>query len=189
MIWEIIMSRPSAQQSSKSVATNPVYAKTPKGREELNSRKAGLNMRQRSVLIMLDGSKPLDAVKSPLPKDELQDIIAFLTRQELITIANQAENQAQNDAVNDAGDAARPSAPAPLAPHKLREAKDFMTTTAQTYLGLLAADLIRRIEHSKDAAQLQTVLGQWHMALRDSKHGHKFATIYLEQISATLRGE
>ena len=72
---------------------------------------------------------------------------------------------------------------------KLREVKDFMTTTAHTYLGLLSANLIRRIEHAKDAPQLIAMLGQWHMALCDSKHGKRFAASYLDQISAILRGE
>jgi hypothetical protein len=72
---------------------------------------------------------------------------------------------------------------------KLREVKDFMTTTAHTYLGLMSANLIRRIEHTKDAPQLIAMLGQWHMALCDSKHGKRFAASYLDQISATLRGE
>jgi len=72
---------------------------------------------------------------------------------------------------------------------KIREIKDFMTVTAQTYLGLLAADIIRRIERTKDAEQLMNVLGQWHMALRDSKQGHRFAAQYMQEITANLRGE
>jgi hypothetical protein len=72
---------------------------------------------------------------------------------------------------------------------KLREVKDFMITTAHTYLGLLSADLIAKIERAKDAPQLMAMLGQWFMALRDSKHGKRFASVYMEQTLATLRGD
>ena len=64
-----------------------------------------------------------------------------------------------------------------------------MTITTQTYLGLLGADMIRRIEHAQDAAQLMAVLGHWHMALQDSKHGSRFAAPYLAQIKQSLAEE
>lgn len=64
-----------------------------------------------------------------------------------------------------------------------------MTTTAHIYLGLLSVNLIRRIEHTKEAPQLIAMLGQWHMFLCDSTHGKRFCASYLDQVSAALRGE
>jgi hypothetical protein len=73
-------------------------------------------------------------------------------------------------------------------PAKIRQVKDFMTTTTQTYLGLLGANVIQRIERAKDATQLMSVLGHWHMALRDSKQGGRFAGPYLDQVRKSLKG-
>jgi hypothetical protein len=71
---------------------------------------------------------------------------------------------------------------------KIRKVKDFMTTTATTYLGLLSADVIHRIERAEGAAQLMAAVGPWHMALRESKHGNRFAGPYLDQVTAALTG-
>lgn len=68
----------------------------------------------------------------------------------------------------------------------IRQVKDFMTTTAQTYLGLLSAPVIQRIEQARTAAQLMTVAGHWNMALRDSPQGKRFAGPYLEQVKTAL---
>jgi hypothetical protein len=193
-----------------------IFAKTPKGREVIAKRGAGLNARQRSVLIMLDGIKRLDKLMTPIPKEELRSIVDFLANEELISVTNAAEIEAakkplaKESTILPAATNATPddsqttklietTSSINLAAEvmqqfltddtKLREVKDFMTTTAHTYLGLLSANLIRRIEHTKDAQELIAMLGQWHMALCDSKHGKRFAATYLDQISATLRGE
>lgn len=71
-------------------------------------------------------------------------------------------------------------------PATIRMVKDFMTTTAQTYLGLLSAPVIQRIEQARTAAQLMTVAGHWNMALRDSQQGKRFASPYLEQVKSAL---
>jgi hypothetical protein len=74
-------------------------------------------------------------------------------------------------------------------PETIRQVKDFMATTAHTYLGLLSAEVIQRIERAKDAAQLMSVVGHWHMALRGSRQGSRFAGPYLDQVRRTLSGE
>jgi hypothetical protein len=73
-------------------------------------------------------------------------------------------------------------------PETIRQVKDFMTTTAHTYLGLLGAPVIQRIERARDAAQLMSVVGHWHMALRESKQGHRFAGPYMIQVQQSLTG-
>ncbi|MBS0308207.1 MAG: hypothetical protein JSS58_04470, partial [Proteobacteria bacterium] len=79
----------------------------------------------------------------------------------------------------------------PLAddPTTIRIVKDFMTTTAQTYLGLLGAGIIQRIERAKTAEQLLAVLGQWNMALHESTQGRRFAAGSLQQVKDALMGQ
>lgn len=173
-----------------------VFSKTAKGREEVIRRVAGLNMRERSVLIMLDGIKRLDRLLTAMPKEELGRIVDHLAKKELIQVSAVAEKIP--DDVCDATIVAFQEQEAASSPfktayledlEKLREVKDFMTSTAHTYLGLLSADLIHRIERAKDAPQLMAVVGQWYIALRDSKHGYRFASGFMEKTLATLRGE
>lgn len=173
-----------------------VFAKTAKGRDEVIRRVTGLNVRERSVLIMLDGIKRLDRLLHAMPQEELGRIVDHLAKHELIEVSAVEEQVPDIEAHSsliavDTQDQPQPiTRPAFLCDStKLREVKNFMTSTAQTYLGLLSADLIHRIERAQDAPQLMAVVGQWYLALRDSKHGHRFASGYMENVLAALRGE
>jgi IMP cyclohydrolase len=61
-----------------------------------------------------------------------------------------------------------------------------MTRSAETYLGPMATDLVRRVEQASDETQLLSVVGHWHMAMRDAKHGKDVASTLLEQIKANF---
>ena len=65
--------------------------------------------------------------------------------------------------------------------------KAYMVQAAQTYLGLLAAEVVERIERAHDAAGLRGVVGHWHMALRASKHGRETAAAHIEYVRTGLR--
>lgn len=199
-------------QISLSHPLHTVFIKTPKGRDEVARRSFGLNPRQRRVLIVMDGTKNLSTMSEVIPKQELNEIISFLTKESFITLAEDqadARSSMPADPLPDrasekektslaANDPVLKAAPLPASfssssamtltqdAEKIREIKDFMTTTATTYLGLMAASLIHRIETAKEASTLMSTVGQWHMALRESKHGNRFATPYLEQVTAAL---
>ncbi|NRR33685.1 hypothetical protein HSX11_26250 [Oxalobacteraceae bacterium] len=166
-----------------------VYIKTSKGRAEVESRAAGLNSRQRSTLIMLDGQKRLDAIPALPPQPELEAIIAALLEMELI--APQAPiSTSQAHAVTPAHAKAAPTtALAPVDTARMLRIKSMMVESAEAYLGLMAADLVRRIRLAGDEAQLQSVLGHWHMAMCESKYGRAVAGEQLAQIKARFAHE
>ena len=189
--------------ASSSHLSGTVFCKTEKGQEEVAQRRFGLDMRQRRVLIMMDGTKNLSTIKEMMPNDTLGSIISFLVEQGFVAQTEKSSRNASAVIVDSAAalDPARtsrivstPRAAAPGAPgllqdaEKIREVKDFMTTTATTYLGLLSAGVIHHIERAEGAAQLMAMVGPWHMALRESKQGNRFAGPYLEQVTAALTG-
>jgi hypothetical protein len=63
----------------------------------------------------------------------------------------------------------------------------YMVGAARTHLGLLAEDVVARIERAGDAGQLRGIVGHWHMALRDSKHGRAAAGDCLRAVRDALR--
>lgn len=67
--------------ASASHLSGTVFCKTEKGQEEVAQRRFGLDMRQRRVLIMIDGTKNLSAIKEMMPNDGLGSIITFLVEQ------------------------------------------------------------------------------------------------------------
>lgn len=165
-----------------------IFGKTDKGRAEIVRRSHQLNPRQRQALILFDGVKPLDAIAALIPAPELNAALAFLTRHGLIAPADSKAGPAEESAAMAPAAASRERIPTGD-PDTLKRVKDFMATTAHTYLGLLSAEVIQRIERARDGAQLMGVVGHWHMALCDSKQGARCAGPALEKVKRALFGD
>jgi hypothetical protein len=158
--------------SRTSAVRDAVYAKTTKGRSEVVSRGMGLSGRQRGVLIMLDGRTSCAALAPLMPAGQVAFIVEQLLALDLIApcgavVAPPAATVDRNDG--------------------LARVKRYMASTAQAHLGLLAAEVVARIERAADGGQLRAVVGHWHMALQDSKHGRAAAEDHLREVRAGLR--
>ena len=55
-----------------------VFAKTPKGTEEMTNRSGALNPRVRRVLIMVDGKRTVEDLRGMLQADDLQTTLGML---------------------------------------------------------------------------------------------------------------
>ena len=163
-------------ESSRRFALLPdaVYGKTVKGRDEVTRRALKLNGRQRSVLIMLDGRKSCAALAPLMPAGQVAAIVGELLALGLIAPCD--------------GSAAAHTGAAPIISDAgLDRIRRYMVGAARTHLGLLAEDVVARIERAGDAGQLRGIVGHWHMALRDSKHGRAAAGDCLRAVRDALR--
>ncbi len=196
-------------QLSTSYRLDTVFSKTEKGRDEVAKRCFGLSPLQRRVLILMDGAKKFSALLEMIPERDLDEIVSYLVAQEFISSASPVQTSKTDIKVPmsmhigktmqvSAESSAKPQHLSPISalhveliqdPAKIREIKDFMISTTTTYLGLMSADMIHRIERAKEAAGLLSIAGQWHMALRESKHGNRFAGAYLDQVTNALSGQ
>ncbi len=195
--------------NTRKVPPGAIFIKTTKGRDEIVRRSRELNARQRQVLILVDGVRQLHAINKMWPESEVIEIIDFLQQQDMIVAREAlaapsattddaliapaqdavAPGVSQDLAPPVAADTAAPSMPQLTAdPAHIAALQYFLAHSARTYLGLLCADICRRIDGAQDAAQLLSVLGQWHMALRQSKHGGAYAERHLRQIEAGFYG-
>lgn len=192
------------------VVADLVYAKTEQGRAELVRRGAGLGARQRSVLIMIDGHKRCAALAALVPAPQLGAILGELETLGLICalapapvlsappLPPMAQGPRSTTTAAPRPESAATRAPATarvpataraaIDPGLLANAKRTMIASAETYLGLLAAEVVRQVDAAGDEDQLLRALGHWHMAMQASKHGREVAVTYLEQIKAGLRG-
>jgi len=171
-----------AEQIDPRAIADLIYTKTDLGRAELAQRSARLGARQRSMLIMIDGRKTCAALAGLAQQQQLGVILG-----ELETLGFIAPVLPRT-----ATPLARAPTPVPAAvaidPLLLANAKRMLTATAETYLGLLSAEVVRKVQAAGDEEQLLRALGQWHMAMQASKHGRDAAATCLEQIKASLRG-
>jgi len=181
-----------------------VFGKTEAGRVEFVQRSAGLTARQRAVLILMDGQKALGEIETWLGEDEMLEAVEALLRKGLVGIssappaATPARAASGERTMAEAAPAVRaremealpvaPSAPPrqAIGAAALATAREFMAAAARKHLGLMAADLVRRIEHAKDESQLAGVIGLWHVSLRESKTGKPCAEGLLAEARALL---
>jgi len=169
-----------------TIDENCLLVKTPRGREEITLRSHDLHPLQRRLLIVADGTKTVADLRAMRLTQDTDDIIRLLIGKELIAIERRVGTMpATAAAVTPA-----PAAPALTDdPHKVRQVKDFMMGVAKRCLGLLAADIVERIEKAPDARCLMSLVGQWHMALRESKKAHGYIDGWLEEVSSGLSGD
>ncbi len=146
-----------------------VYAKTAAGRLEVTERSAGLNARQRAALIMVDGRRDATALAQLMPVADVPSVLAALLALGLIGAPVDVR-----------------AAPVPES-SALAAIKADLIDAAQTHLGVTASDIVARVRQAGDAAQLLRILGRWHMAMQDSKHGRDAAATLLEQTKRTLQ--
>jgi hypothetical protein len=151
-----------------------VYAKTAAGRAELAQRSAGLTARQRAALIMLDGQRDATALHAVMPAEQVAPVLAALIA--LGLIAPPAVAAAVSLAI-------------PPASPSLDAIKAELIDAAERYLGVMASDVILRVRQAADARTLLRMLGHWHMAMQDSKHGKVAAAALLEKTKAALQQE
>lgn len=147
-----------------------VYAKTPIGQREVLHRGAGLTARQRAALIMLDGRRDATVLTAAMPADQVAPVLAALIALGLIAAVTA-------DVL--------PPVPAPES-GKLATIKAELIGAAETYLGVMGADVVARVRQAGDDAQLLRVLGHWYMAMQDSKHGKDAARTLLERSKLQL---
>lgn len=163
-----------------------VFGKTAAGRAEVGQRSAGLTARQRSVLILLDGQKPMAEIETWLGENDMLEAVESLLRKGLVGIASTpaAVQAAKPASAAQAAMAAMP--PRTTGAASLVSARELMAAAARKHLGLLASDLVRRIEHAKDESQLAGVIGLWHVSIRESKTGKPCAEDLLAEARALL---
>jgi hypothetical protein len=77
----------------------------------------------------------------------------------------------------------------PPASPSLDAIKAELIDAAERYLGVMASDVILRVRQAADARTLLRMLGHWHMAMQDSKHGKVAAAALLEKTKAALQQE
>jgi len=151
-----------------------VYAKTAAGRAELALRRAGLTARQRGALIMLDGQREASALHTVMAADEVAPVLAALITLGLIAPPAVAMVVA-------------PGSP-PASP-SLDAIKAELIDAAEAHLGVMASDVILRVRQATDARTLLRVLGHWHMAMQESRHGKVAVAALLQKTKAALQQE
>lgn len=179
--------------------TAMVYQKSYSGMLEISGSQRVLNLRQRQVLIMIDGKRTQDDLEKHLNHLDVAEIVADLEKLGYIHDPASPAAKPAASAIPPAAPVAEPVmveadaiAAAEPAPEPSGDAgqfivlKDVLVSSAKEYLGIMGQGITQKIEAAKDMDQLKSYVSQWHMAIRESKLGKPIAGVLMEQVQQIL---
>ena len=161
---------------------NVIFAKTPRGAEEMARRSGALSPRVRRVLIFVDGKRGVDELRAMTNADDLSHTLGLLEEEGYIALA----------AVRDAAGNAQATEPGQRLPsitafrplagdadgdtQELAKARNFMGNTINVLVGALGtSSLLARIEQARTHAELRALFGEWYHTIVASRDGRREA--------------
>lgn len=169
-----------------------VYEKSTLGFMEFTTEKRTLGVRERQVLLLVNGTRNLDDLEKFFKKGLLLDTLKKLETEGYIQRPAGQNNQ-QQASYSATPTTARPISEtpqntAPICPAKLAAVKSILITATDDYLGIMGRNIKVRIESCTQEDDLKQCISSWHMAMRESKLGRESASFLMEQIHQTLEG-
>jgi hypothetical protein len=172
-----------------------VYEKSALGFNEFITDKRTLGVRERQVLLLVNGVRKLDDLEKFFKKDLLIDTIKKLASEGYIQLPIE-QQQLKNQQVQftNAFPATlsfldTPNNDEPICPVKLAAVKAILIEAADDYLGIMGRGIKAKIEACNNEDNLRQSISSWHMAMRESKLGRESASFLMEQIHQTLEGK
>ncbi|PKO93050.1 MAG: hypothetical protein CVU15_04225 [Betaproteobacteria bacterium HGW-Betaproteobacteria-1] len=155
-----------------------VYEKTASGIDEIAGAQRRLKLRQRQVLILIDGKRTLNEITQSLPRLTVAEIIEELAAQGFIQDPNRPKTSPHV------------IEPAPNAPEvsaeQLAETKNILISSTTEHLGLMGRTMVEQISTASSYEQLKACISRWHMAIRESKGGRMIADELMSKVQMTL---
>ena len=158
-----------------------VFAKTPKGQEEIANKSGGLSPRVRRALIMIDGKRSVDELRSMLQSDDLQHTLGMLEEDGYIAVASSSKSEPLPSIT---AFSELPTTPDPV---RLQQARNFMTNTLNAFVGALGTSaLLTRIEAAQSHPDLRAEYDEWYHAIVMSREGKREAETLRSKLLAVI---
>ena len=158
-----------------------VFAKTPKGQEEIANKSGGLSPRVRRALIMIDGKRSVDELRSMLQSDDLQHTLGMLEEDGYIAVASSSKSEPLPSIT---AFSELPTTPDPV---RLQQARNFMTNTLNAFVGALGTSaLLTRIEAAQSHPGLRAEYDEWYHAIVMSREGTREAETLRSKLLAVI---
>lgn len=165
-----------------------VYEKSELGHNEFTGNKRTLSVRERQVLLLVNGVRNLDALEKFFKKEVLIDTINKLESSGYIQHPNiNTHNQSTSQTTQSFFDSQNPIIP--ICPTILISIKTILSEATDDYLGIMGRSVKLRIEACSNEVDLRHCISSWHMAMRESKLGRESTNFLMAQIHQTLENK
>lgn len=165
-----------------------VYEKSALGYNEFTNNKRTLNVRERQVLLLVNGTRNIDDLEKFFKKELLTETIQKLESEGFIHLANSSQATRSTN-VSGRSFLSTQAASMPINPAKMAAIKMILMNAADDYLGLMGRSMKERIVKTENELDLRNCISSWHMAMRESKLGRESTDFLMEQIHQTLENK
>lgn len=160
-----------------------IFAKTPKGTAEMETRGGGLTPRVRRILIMIDGRRTVDDLRAMALADDLTHTLGMLEEAGYIEVHHAAGAEPVADGGSLPSITAFREIPAEPNANDLDMARNFIVNTLKTFCGPMThINLIEAAFAAETHAELREVFGAWYHAIVETREGRRRA----EELRADL---
>ncbi|ENO90307.1 hypothetical protein [Thauera linaloolentis] len=157
-----------------------IYTKTPRGAGEIANRSGAIGQRARRVLILIDGLRSHEALRTLSGDGELDASLAQLRDAGFITAARETGATARDAS-------APPASHSEDASQNLQKARNFMINTLRAFHGNYSKlGLIKRIEGSQQRADLEALFDEWRASITENRTGLKRVDELTSQLRAVM---
>lgn len=190
-----------------------VYEKSARGYTEFTNNKRTLNVRERQVLLLVNGIRDLEDLEKFFKKEHLMEMLERLETGGFIlptkaytstTPAAVGTATSTVDASTSPTLAASPAADFSVASlttmsffqtenvnttvnaATIEAVKTILVEATDDYLGLMGRSIRSRISDCDNESELRNCISSWHMAMRESKLGRESTCFLLQQIHHAL---
>jgi hypothetical protein len=162
-----------------------IFQKSVLGVQEILSSNRSLGVRQRQVLVLVDGKRSAGDLEGFFEKQKLSEILNTLEQLGFIQHLNATlPTPNKNHTANILPDSANV-----LSQDQINAIKQILINGADDYLGLMGRSLKEKIQNAVGFEQLKTCISLWQMAMRESKLGRESASFLMEQINQTIENK
>lgn len=165
-----------------------VYEKSTLGYSEFMNNKRTLNVRERQVLLLVNGIRNIDDLEKFFKKELLSETIQKLESEGFIYLANSSQ-ATRNTNVSGRSFLSTQAASIPINLTKMVAIKAILMEATDDYLGLMGRNMKERIAKTENELDLRNCISSWHMAMRESKLGRESTDFLMEQIHQTLENK
>lgn len=167
-----------------------VYEKSALGYNEFTNNRRTLNVRERQVLLLVNGVRNMEDLEKFFKKELLTETIIKLELEGFIypTGGQTSPSVEQTSNIFSRFFDTQTELP-PINPAKIVAVKSILLEATDDYLGLMGRNLKEKIEKCDTEVDLRNCISKWHMAMRESKLGRESADFLMEQIHQTLENK
>lgn len=158
-----------------------IYAKTPKGQDEMANKTSAIAGRVRRVLIMVDGRRGCDELRTLTGVDDVPLMLEMLSEGGFV----EAIAPVVEPTIAEAAEAPPAFRPAPNPPNKkeMDMARNFIMNSFKTFCGPYAhLDIVEKAHKAATHEELRAQFLPWLAAIRNTRSGAK----RLDELAAQL---